>query len=121
VTSEVAFVVRLTGFHAGGPYQASLDIPGPEYRLATPKAIYLAYDRARRLHYVGKVDRGQRGTVAQRIREHTRRSRRKRDAWRVLWIVPIAETVSRATLFELERAIISALQPIGNRQHVRAA
>ena len=83
------------------------------------EAIYLAYTRDRKLHYAGKVDRRNRGTVAQRIREHTRSSRRKRIAWRTLWIVPIADTLTGAALTELERAAIRAFQPPGNVQHAK--
>jgi len=119
VTSAVSYVTTLAGESAGEPYRVSLDTPGAEIQLVTSRAIYLAYTRDRKLHYAGKVDRRNRGTVAQRIREHTRSSRRKRIAWRTLWIVPIADTLTGAALTELERAAIRAFQPPGNVQHAK--
>ena len=120
-TTAVSYVTRLAGDHAGEPYRVSLDTPGADAPLALPRAIYLAYTRDRQLHYAGKVDRSNRGTVAQRIREHTRSSRRKRGAWRTLWIVPIDDTLTGAELLELERAVIRTFQPPGNVQHAKAA
>ena len=121
MTAAVSYVTRLAGDHAGEPYRVSLDTPGADPRLALPRAIYLAYTRDRQLHYAGKVDRRNRGTVAQRLREHTRSSRRKRTAWRSLWVVPIADTMTGAKLLELERAVIRTYQPTGNVQHAKAA
>jgi hypothetical protein len=120
VTAAVSYVTRLAGDHAGKPYRVSLDTPGADAPLADPRAIYLAYTRDGQLHYAGKVDRRNRGTVAQRIREHTRLSRRKRTAWRTLWIVPIADTKPSDELLELERAVIRSFQPPGNVQHAKA-
>jgi hypothetical protein len=120
VSAAVAYVIRLAGDHAGEPYRVSLDTPGAEIQLVTPRGIYLAFARDRKLHYAGKVDRRNRGTVAQRIREHTRASRRKGNAWRTLWIVPIDDTLTGAELLELERAVIRTFQPPGNVQHARA-
>ena len=121
VTAAVSYVTRLAGDHAGEPYRVSLDTPGADGRLALPRAIYLAYTRERKLHYAGKVDRGNRGTVAQRLREHTRASRRKRTAWRSLWVVPIADTMTASELLQLERAVIRTYHPPGNVQHASAA
>lgn len=120
MTAAVSYVIRLAGDHAGEPYRVSLDTPGAGASLALPRAIYLAYTRDRQLHYAGKVDRRNRGTVAQRIREHIRSSRRKRTAWRTLWVVPIADTFTGAELLELERTVIRTLQPRGNVQHAKA-
>jgi hypothetical protein len=120
VTTAVSYVTRLAGEHADEPYRVSLDTPGGDAPLALPRAIYLAHTRDRQLHYAGKVDRRNRGTVAQRIREHTRSSRRKRTVWRTLWIVPIADTMPSAELLELERAVIRTFQPPGNVQHASA-
>lgn len=120
MTAAVSYVIRLAGDHAGEPYRVSLDTPGADRPLALPRAIYLAYTRDRQLHYAGKVDRRNRGTVAQRIHEHTRTSRRKRSAWRTLWIVPIADALTAAELLALERAVIRTYQPPGNVQHAGA-
>jgi hypothetical protein len=120
VTSEVLFVLRLAGDHAGEPYRASLDAPAAEARLVDARGIYLAYTRDRKLHYVGKVNRRNRGAVAQRVREHTRASRRKRSAWRLIWVVPIADTMTGAELLELERSVIRTFEPPGNVQHSTA-
>ena len=120
MTAAVSYVIRLAGDHAGEPRCVSLDTPGAELQLVASRAIYLAYTRDRQLHYAGKVNRRNRGTVAQRIREHTRSSRRKRTAWRMLWIVPIAETLTGAELVQLERAVIRTFQPPGNVQHAKA-
>lgn len=122
MTDPIAFVTRLAGDNAGEPYRVNLDTPGAELRLLSRRAIYLAFTRDRQLHYVGKVDRlERRGTIAQRIREHTRTSGRKRYAWRTLWIVPIHDTTSANELLELERAVIRTFQPPGNVQHAKAA
>ena len=43
MTVAVAYVTRLVGDHAGEPYHVSLDTPGADVRLITPRAIYLAY------------------------------------------------------------------------------
>jgi hypothetical protein len=120
VTAGVSYVTRLAGDHAGEPRRVSLDTPGAELQLVASRAIYLAYTRDRQLHYAGKVNRRNRGTVAQRIREHTRSSRRKRTAWRTLWIVPIADTLTGAELVEIERAVIRTFQPPGNVQYAKA-
>jgi hypothetical protein len=120
VNSEVSFVLRLAGVNAGEPYPVRLDTPGAQLALKSPKAIYLAYDRGRGLHYIGKVNRRNRGTVAQRVREHTRTSLRKRSAWRTLWIVPIADNLTGAELLELERVAIRTFEPPGNIQHAKA-
>ncbi|HZT15166.1 MAG TPA: GIY-YIG nuclease family protein [Gaiellaceae bacterium] len=121
MTREVRYVIRLAGDHAGEPYRVSLDTPGAELLLVSPRAIYLAYTRDRQLHYAGKVDRRNRGTVAQRLREHTRESRRKRAAWRTLWVVPITDDMDSAGLVALERAAIQLLQPLANVQNGRAS
>lgn len=120
MTREVRYVTRLAGEHAGEPYRVSLDTPGAELLLVSPRAIYLAYTRDRRLHYVGMVDRHNRGTVAQRLREHTRLSERKRRAWRTLWVVPVQSTITRAGVTELERTVIRTFVPPGNVQHAKA-
>jgi hypothetical protein len=120
VTAAVSYVARLAGEHAGEARRVSLDRPGAELQLVASRAIYLAYTRDRQLHYAGQVNRRNRGTVAQRIREHTRSSRRKRIAWRTLWIVPIADTLTSTELVELERAVIRTFQPPGNVQHAKA-
>jgi hypothetical protein len=120
VTAAVVFVATLAGSRAGEPYCVSLDTPGADFRLLAPRAIYLAYTRDRQLHYAGKVDRRNRRAVAQRIREHTRSNRRKRSAWRTLWIVPIANVVTGGDLLELERAVIRTFKPPGNVQHGEA-
>jgi hypothetical protein len=120
VTPAVSLVTRLAGNHAGEPYRVSLDTPGADLHLRLPRAIYLAYTRDRQLHYTGKVDRRNQGTVAQRLREHTRSSRRKRTVWRWLWIVPIADTMTAAGIAEIERAVIRTYRPAGNIQHARA-
>lgn len=117
MTLAVSYVTRLAGVHAGKLRRVSLDTPGADLQLVASRAIYLAYTRDRQLHYVGKVNRRNRGTVAQRIREHTRSSRRKRTAWRTLWIVPIADTLTGTELVDLERAVIRTFQPPGNVQH----
>jgi hypothetical protein len=117
VTAAVSFVIRLAGDQAGQPYRVDLDTPGAGPQLSSRRAIYLAYTRDRRLHYAGKVDRQNRGAVAQRIREHTRSSRRKRNAWRFLWVVPLSDTMSGAELIALERGLIRSFVPPGNVQH----
>jgi hypothetical protein len=117
VTTAVSFVIRLAGDDAGEPYRVSLDTPGAEARLLSTRALYLAYTRDRKLHYAGKVDRRNDGAVAARIREHTRSSRRKRAAWRSLWVVPVADTMTGAELLALERAVIRTFEPPGNVQH----
>lgn len=121
MTREVRYVTRLAGDHAGEPYRVSLDTPGAEFLLVSPRAIYLAYTRDRQLHYVGKVDRRNRGTVAQRLREHIRESRRRSVAWRTLWVVPIGVGATSAEVLALERAAIEFLKPLANVQHRKAA
>ena len=119
--AAVSYVIRLAGQYAGEPCRVSLDTPGAELQLVDSRAIYLAFTSDGQLHYIGKVNRHNRGAVAQRIREHTRSSRRKRTAWRTLWVVPINDTLAGTDLGELERSAIRAFQPQGNVQHAKAA
>ena len=81
------------------------------------RALYLAYARRGELHYVGKVDRVQGVGAATRVDEHLRSSRRKREAWRWVWVVPIAAEMPVRELLNLERMIISVYRPPGNTQH----
>ncbi|HXH33023.1 MAG TPA: GIY-YIG nuclease family protein [Plantibacter sp.] len=112
---------RLGPNSAGTPFRVSLDAPGADVLLAAPRAIYIAYTRDGQLHYIGKVDRRAGKAVAARLREHTRSSGRKRSAWRWLWVVPIAATMSARNVLELERNLIRLYQPPGNVQHARIA
>jgi hypothetical protein len=120
VTREVRYVARLAGEHAGEPYRVSLDTPGAELLLVSPRAIYLAYTCDGRLHYAGKVDRRNGGAVAERLREHARSSGRKRRAWRTLWVIPLTGTITGADVAELERTVIRVFVPPGNVQHAKA-
>jgi hypothetical protein len=117
VTPAVKYVVRLAGNHAGEPYTVALDTPGVDAVLISSRAIYLAYGCDRQLHYVGKVSRTNRSAVARRLREHMRLSRRKRFAWRTLWIVPLDEVVTEREIAELERTAIRRFRPPANVQN----
>jgi hypothetical protein len=122
MTPEVAYLTsRIGSSQAGEPIRVSLDAPGADVLLALPRAIYLAYTRDGRLHYVGKVDRKTTRAVSARLREHTRESRRKRTAWRWLWVVPLPAEMDVVDVLELERTLIGVYQPPGNVQHARAS
>jgi len=81
------------------------------------KALYFAYARDGQLHYIGKVDRADPGGAGQRLREHLRTSRRKQRAWRILWVVPLAEWTDPHALLRLERELIRRWRPPANVQH----
>ena len=112
---------RAAGRHLlAPPTRTALDVPGARTGLAVARAIYLAYARDGRLHYIGKIDRAG-GTAAGRLNEHLRTSRRKRSTWRTLWIVPLAAEMASANVVALERSLIRAHHPVGNVQHAGLA
>jgi len=102
------------------PVRIALDLSGDRGGLLVARAVYLAYTRDGKLHYVGKIDRAT-GTARSRIGEHLRCSRRKRAAWRSLWVVPLDAQMSPSDVLSLERSLIRAHRPPGNVQHSRAA
>ena len=116
MTAAVDFVVGALGEAAGAPYRLSLDTPGATMRLTAMRAIYVAYTRDLRLHYIGKVDRACSSTAG-RLGEHLRASVRKRTARRWLYVVPVDGNAAAAMLLEVERAAIRAFSPPGNVQH----
>jgi hypothetical protein len=121
IPSAVEEATRAAGrYLLASPVRVALDLPGDRSNLLVARAIYLAFTRDRALHYVGKIDR-ERGTARARISEHLRESRRKRSAWRTVWVVPIMASMPAHGLLTLERSLIRAHQPVGNVQHTRAA
>ncbi len=121
MTPEVESACASLGrYQVAEPIHVGLDTPGAGYDLAVPRALYFAYARDRTLHYIGKVDRS-RGTTWQRLLEHLRSSRRKRQCWRSLTVVRVAPTLPERELLALERSLISLYQPPGNVQHRSAA
>lgn len=104
----------------GPPARVALDLPADRSGLRVDRGIYLVYARDGELHYIGKTDRPT-GTAAGRLNEHLRSSRRKRAAWRTLWIVPLTADMPAHMVMTLERALIRAYRPVGNLQHAMAA
>jgi hypothetical protein len=112
----VADTIRAAGAClAGWPERHDLGLALPP-RITVAKAIYLGYARDGTLHYIGKVDRTN-GTTGQRVREHLRRSRSKRVAWRTLWVVPLHPATSSVGIVSLERELILRWRPPANIQH----
>ncbi len=119
MTTAVKAAEAAVGKHvARPPFRLALDAPlvglgGVE------RALYLAMTAAGELHYVGKVDRRQGGSVAGRLSEHLRSSRRKRRAWRWLWVIPISPTMERQGAHGRRATLISQFRPPGNCQHAK--
>lgn len=106
---------------AGEPFRVPLDTAAASRVPMVGCAIYLAVDARGVVDYIGKVDRRGSSGVATRLAEHLRQSRRKRQVWRWLWVVPLTAEITAVEIAALERSLIRAFRPLGNVQHARAA
>lgn len=118
--TAVREAAQAAGRHlVGPPIHITVDVP--DWRTVhIARGVYLAYARDASLNYVGKVDRAG-GTVTARITEHLRTSRRRRDVWRSVWVVPLDADMLTADLLGLERSLIRRHRPPGNVQHAGPA
>lgn len=80
--------------------------------LFMPVGLYLAIDSFDRLLYIGKVCRASGTGIVERVHRHHAIP----PTCAALWILPLRDDLSPATVSHFERKLINAYQPPFNRQ-----